>query len=463
MTIRQPARVVILGGSFAGLFTALELEKRMPADGSLQVTLISHDNYLLFTPMLAEVAAGEVSPDNVAVPLRRFLRRVRVWQGDATGADLQRKVVLMRHLVTGEPAEVPYDHLVLALGSVTSYHHVPGAPENSLTFKSLEDAANARAHLIDALEQASVQTDAGARRALLTIVVTGGGNTGVELAASLNDLAESMRRCYPGLARERARVVLVHHGQRLLEQLDDSLAAYALRLLRRRRVDVRLSTDVKEVRADGVELDPGGTLPTRMVFWTAGIAPSPFVDALPVPKDHHGAVIVDGNFAVQGNPGVWALGDCASIPNPKGGTYAPLAQNAEREGPAVAANILATLRGQPLKSFTFQPLGMMTPLGSHRAVARIFGRNLSGLPAWLLWRAAYLSKLPGLDRKIRVGTDWLLDTILPPDIVDTLGRTPSPPVPAVAPAGAAAATSKASHPSPADAVTTPASAPASKK
>lgn len=441
MNAAQPTRIVILGGGFGGLAVAQHLEKVLRTDHSIQVTLISRDNYIVFTPMLPEVAAGQIAPDHVATPLRRYLRRVRVWQGDAISVDLQRRVLSMRHMLTGAPREVPYDHLVLALGSVTSYHHVPGAEEYSLPFKALADAARARARVIDAFEQAALETDPAARRSLLTFVVAGGGNTGVELAASLNDLLETLRAYYPRLAREQPRLVLVHHGSRLMEEFDEQMGAYALRLLRQRGLDVRLNTDVKAVREDGVDLSPGGPLPARTVFWAAGIAPSPFLATLPVPKDRHGAVVVDEHFAVPGYPGLWALGDNASVPDAKGGTYAPLAQNAIREGPVVAANILATLRGEPLRRFAYQPMGVMTSLGRRRAVATVFGRHFSGLPAWALWRAAYLSKLPGLDRKARVGVDWLLDVVFPPDIIDTLGEETVPPAASAPSAGSPRVTS----------------------
>jgi NADH dehydrogenase len=420
-----PTRIVILGGSYAALNVAKRLEKRMPADGSVQVTLISRDNYLLFTSMLPEVAAGQVAPDHIATPLRRLLRRVRIWQGDVIGADLERRTVTMRHMATGEPLDVPFDHLVIALGSVTSYHHTTGAEEHSLTFKSLEDAARARARVIDCFEQATIERDPAARTALLTFVVAGGGNTGVELAASLQDFLQAMRRSYPRLGGTRPRVVLVHHGQRLLEQLDASLADDALKLLRQRGMDIRLGTGVAAVSAEGVTLDPGGDVPSRTVFWTAGIAPNPFVESLPVPKDSHGAVIVDTHLAVKDHPGLWALGDDAGVPSPAGGAYAPTAQNAENEGPVVADNILATIAGTPLRTISYESKGMVTSLGHRRAVAQVFGKRISGLPAWMLWRGAYLAMLPGLDRKARVGMDWLLDTIFPPDIVDTLGEPPA--------------------------------------
>jgi len=458
----QPPRIVILGGGFGALNVARHLEAALRADDRVEVTLISRENYLLFTPMLAEVAAGALSADHAAVPLRSFLRRVAVRQGEATGADLDQRTVTMRHSATGQAVTVPYDHLVLATGAVTSYHHVPGATEHTLGFKTLADAAAARGRVIDCFEQAAVESDSTARRGLLTFVVAGGGYTGVELAAALADFLRDLRRYYPALTRERLYLVLAHHGQRLLEELDEADAAYTLRLLRRMGIAVRLGTGVSAVAADSVELSPGGTLPTRTVFWTAGVAPSPFVGALPLPKDAHGAVIVDEHLAVPEHPGIWALGDCAHVPNRQGGTCGPTAQNAEQEAPVVAHNILASLRSEPLREFDYTSRGMLASLGHQTAVGEVFGRRFSGLPAWLLWRTAYLAMLPGMDRKARVAMDWLLDLLLPPDIVNSLhpsriaaplavtgsesAAPPSPVAPPAAAPGAAAPPSPATPP-----------------
>jgi len=420
MSARQPTRVLILGGGFGGLSAALHFERALPADDSVEVFLINRDNYLLFTPMLAEVAMGEVNPLHIAVPLRAFLRRVHVRQAEIVGIDLAQRKVKTYFDASDETDEVSYDHLILALGSVTSYHHAPGAETHAFPFKTLGDAARIRDRVIDCFEQAAHDDNPDHRRALLTFVVAGGGFSGVELAAALADFVRETRRFYPRLAGEKLHLVLAHHGHRLLEELDEASAAYTLTLLKREGIAVRLGTAVTAVMADSVQLDPGGTIPTRSVFWTAGVAPSPLVQSLPIPKDHHGAVVVDGHLAVQGQPGLWAIGDCASIPNPhEGGTYAPLAQNAEREGPVVAHNVLATLRGEPLSTFDYRLLGTFASLGQRSAVGRVMGLRFSGFPAWLLWRSVYLAKLPGLDRKTRVGTDWLLDFVLPADVVAT--------------------------------------------
>jgi NADH dehydrogenase len=447
--VEHPTRIVILGGGFGALNVARHLEAALRVDDRVEATLISRNNYLLFSPMLAEVAAGALAADHAAVPLRSFLRRVVVRQGEVTAADLDRRTVTMCHSATGQPVTLPYDDLVLALGSVASYHHVPGAAEHTLGFKTLADAAAARGRAIDCFEQAAVEPDSAVRRALLTFVVAGGGYTGVELAAALADFLRDLRRYYPTLAREPLRLVLAHHGQRLLEELDEGAAAYTLRLLRRMGIAVRLSTGVSAVAADSVELSPGGTLPTRTVFWTAGVAPSPFVEALPLPKDAHGAVIVDQHLAVPDHPGIWALGDCAHVPNRQGGTYGPTAQNAEQEAGVVAHNILASLRGEPLRDFNYRSRGMLASLGHRTAVGQVFGLHFSGLPAWFLWRTAYLAMLPSRDRRTRVAMDWLLDLLLPPNIVSSLyparlaapaapaeSETSPPPSPATPPAAA---------------------------
>jgi NADH dehydrogenase len=308
---------------------------------------------------------------------------------------------------------------VLALGSETTFHHVAGAAQYALPFKRLADAARIHDRIVDCFEQASVDPDPDNRRKLLTFVVAGGGFSGVELAAALADFLRETRRFYPSLAREPIRLVIAHHGKRLAEELSEAASAYVLDYFRRQRVAVRLGCGVVGVTPDGVQLQPGGTIATHTVMWTAGVAPNALVATLPVAKDQHGAVVVDEHFAVQDQPGVWAIGDCAHVPDPRGGTYAPLAQNAEQEGPVLAHNILATIRGEPLRTFDYRLIGTFASLGTYSAVGQIFGHIFSGLPAWFLWRSVYLAKMPGINRKLRVGLDWLADIFLPADTVST--------------------------------------------
>jgi NADH dehydrogenase len=420
-------RVLILGGGFAGVAAARAFERRLPSDRRTTVTLVCRDNYLLFTPMLAEVAAGEIDAAHIATPTRAFLRRVHVQQGEVVAIDLERHRVQVYSPVIQDQTELPYDHLILALGSVASFRHAPGAAEHAFPFKHIGDAQRIHDRVLDCFDRAAGESDPAQRRALLTFVVAGGGFAGVELAAALADFVHAGRRFYPRLAGEQAGVLLAHHGARLVEELPEATAAYTLRRLQQQGVDLRLRTAVTDVTPASVTLDPGGTIPTRSVFWTAGVAPNPVVAALALPKDKHGAIVVDGFLRVPEQRGLWALGDCAAIPDPRGGgTYGALAQNAEREGPVVAHNVLATMGGTPLRAFDYHLQGLFASLGRRHAVGEIYGRQVRGHVAWFLWRTVYLAKLPGLDRRIRVGSDWLLDLLFPPDVIALHGGTRGP-------------------------------------
>ena len=424
---QSPTRVLILGGGFAGLAAARHLELHLPKDGSIEATLVSRDNYLLFTPMLAEVAAGLIDADHIVTPTRAFLRRVHALQGEVVGVDLEGRRVRIYSPVVQDQSELPYDHLILALGSVASFRHISGAAEHAFPFKHLGDAERIHDRVLDCLDWAASEPDLAQRQALLTFVVAGGGFAGVELAAALADFARAAQRFFPRLAGETAHVLLAHHGDRLLEELPKAAAAYTQKRLQQQGIDLHLRTDVTGVTPESVTLDPGGTILTRSVFWTAGVVPNPVVTSLAVPKDRHGAVVVDECLRVPQQPGLWAIGDCAAVPDPHGGgTYGPLAQNAEREGPVAADNVLATVRGTALQSFNYQPQGMFASLGRRHAVGEIFGRQVSGFQAWWLWRAVYLAKLPGIDRRLRVDGDWLLDLLFPPDLIALHAGTRGP-------------------------------------
>src|SRR5262249_52147124 len=265
---------------------------------------------LLFTPMLADVATGQLNPIHIATPTRAFLRRVQVRQGEVVGVDLERRRGQTYSPPGQEQAERPSEHLILALGSVASFRHAPGAETYAFPFKHLGDAARIRDRVLDCIDWAASEPDPAKRRALLTFVVAGGGFAGVELAAALADFLDATRRYYRRLAGERPQLLLAHHGSRLLEELPEAAAGYTLKRLQRQGVDVRLRTGVTAVTPETATLDPGGTIATRSVFWTAGVAPNPLVESLPLPKDQHGALTVDGHLAVQGQQGIWAIGDC---------------------------------------------------------------------------------------------------------------------------------------------------------
>jgi NADH dehydrogenase len=423
-------RIVILGGGFAGVTTAIHLERAFGADPSISLTLISTTNALLFTPMLAEVAGGSLEAAHISSPLRTSLRRTAVIRGRVTEIDLeQRRVRLapgarmpMAAADTGKSAEgLAYDHLVLALGAVSSYVGMSDVQAAAFEFKSLADAMRIRNHVIDLFERADSEPDPAVRGPMLTFVVAGGGFAGAELAGALNDFTRGMLAYYPNIPHDELKVVLVHSRDRILPELSGPLAAYALRQMAVRGVTFKLNARVRGAGEGVVLLQPGEELRTQTLVWTAGTAPHPLLQTLPVPRDRRGGVIVDPTLAVPGRAGVWAVGDCAAVPHGPGGeTCPPTAQFAVREAALLARNIRARLNGRPLKAFRFQSLGSLCVVGYHTACAEIKGFRFSGLFAWLLWRAIYLGKLPGFERKARVLVDWLLELFFPRDTVQTL-------------------------------------------
>jgi NADH dehydrogenase len=419
--------IVILGGGFAGVTTALHLERAFGADPSVSFTLVSDTNALLFTPLLAEVAGGSLEAAHISCPLRTNLRRTAVILGRVTGIDLERRRARLA-CVPGTAAdtnesgvELGYDHLVLAIGAVSSYAGLTDVQAAAFEFKSLADAIRIRNHVIAMFERADAEAVPRVRGPMLTFVVAGGGFAGAELAGALNDFTRGMLAYYPNIPPDEVKVVLVHSRERILPELSAPLAAYALRQMAARGVTFKLNTRVSGAREGVVELRPDEEIRTRTLVWTAGTAPHPILQSLPLPRDRRGSVIVDPTLAVPGCEGVWALGDCAAVPHGPGEvTCPPTAQFAVREAALLAGNIRALLLGRPAKAFQFQSLGSLCVVGYHTACAEIKGLRFSGLFAWLLWRAIYLSKLPGFERKARVVVDWLLELFFPRDTVQTL-------------------------------------------
>src|ERR1700736_1178899 len=412
-------QVVILGGGFAGVSTAEHLEKQFRSDPAVSFTLISETNSWLFTPMLVEVATSGLEPTHISTPLRTSLKRTRVLRSRVTSIDLQRKQV---YLNDEEPQTgLHYDHLVLALGSVSNCPGNTAVAENALEFKTLGDAMRIRNHVIDVFERADSELDPGCRRALLTFVVAGAGFSGAELAGGLNDFARGMIADYPNLSTDDLRIILVHSRGRILPELSESLANYAMQRMRERGVTFKLNTRVVDARSGSISLNPSEEIATETFVRTAGATPNPILKELPVKHDSRGAVLVDRTLAIPDYRNVWALGDCASVSDTKTGKICPpTAQVATREAVVLAHNIRARLLGRPLKAFRFRSLGTLCIVGYHTACAEIRGRKFSGLFAWLLWRGVYLSKLPSLERKVRVLTDWTLELFFPRDIVQTI-------------------------------------------
>jgi NADH dehydrogenase len=424
---QQRKRIVILGGGFAGMKTAACLEQELHTNSSAMITLISETNALLFTPMLAEVAGSTLEPSHISTPLRSSLRRTEFIRGRVDAIDLEnRKVVLASDSPTGDLV-VPYDHLVLALGSVSNYLGMANIEKLAFNFKSLVDAIRIRNHVIEMFERADREPDASHRVPFLSFVIAGGGFAGVELAGALNDFARGILADYPNLNPSELSIVLVHTRDRILPELSESLARYAQKKMEVRGVKFRLNARLSDAQP-GVVVVSDGQIRAQTLVWTAGTAPNPLLKSQPFERDKRGAVKVDFTLAVPGYPGVWALGDCAAVNDAKTGKpYPPTAQFAIREAATVARNIVAQLGGRPLKNFHFNSLGAVCVVGHQTACAELsvpFARSksvrFSGLLAWLMWRGIYLSKLPGMERKIRVLMDWMIELFFPRDIVQTV-------------------------------------------
>jgi NADH:quinone reductase (non-electrogenic) len=402
-------RVVILGGGFAGLYSALHFEKTIAADPTVEVTLVSRENFVLFTPMLHEVAAGDLDPSDIVCPLRPMLKRVRFLQADVDSIDLEAWEVSLAHGVDRKRKVLTYDHLIIALGSESNFFELPGVAERALTMKTLGDAFMLRNQVLGMLEMASLTDDAFARRAMLTFVVAGGGFAGVETVGALNDFVRDALTYYPTLNEAELRITLVHPNSVLLPELNESLGRYAQTQLASRRVEIRTDTGVVAFTDRGVELSNGETLGTQTLVWTAGVKPPGVLQSLPAKKEK-GRLIVNERLELPGFPGVWAVGDCAWIPNGSiGKPHPPTAQHALREAVRCAKNVVAAIRGSPKAPFRFSTLGQLAAIGHHAGVADILGLRLSGFLAWWLWRTIYLAKLPTFEKKLRVALRWTLD------------------------------------------------------
>jgi NADH dehydrogenase len=414
----MPPRILILGGGFAGLTSARKLE-RLLGPGEAAITLVSRENFSLFTPMLPEVGSGNLETRHVVTPVRAQLSRTTFVLGEVRSVDLERKTVDVEHVIARSTRTLPYDQLVFALGSVNSTFDLPGIAARSIPYKTLEDADRLRNHVIAMLEYAAVADDAEERRRLLRFVFVGGGFTGVEAAGEMVDFFRSSLHFYPTIPPDEVEVYLVEGGKKLLPDLQAGMGEYSARALARRGVRVLTNSMVQGADEFGLQIKNGPKIETRTIVWSAGVKPSPVVAALPIGSGRGGAIVVNEDLSVANYPGVWALGDCASIPAPGGTTHPATAQHAIRQGPVLARNLVATLRGKPTVPFRYVSLGIMASLGARRGVAGLRGKYLlTGFPAWALWRTYYLLRLPGLDRQARVAFDWTLGLVFPRDIAE---------------------------------------------
>ena len=430
MATGQRTRILILGGGFGGVATAQRLARRLGRAHGVEITLVNRDNYFVFVPLLASAAAGSLEALHVVAPLRHLLKGQVLFRAEeVTGIDFQRRLVTTLSPTTGREHALPYDHLVIALGNVVNLARLPGVAQHGKPLRTLGDALAIRNHVLQMLEAADIETDPAVRRELTTFVVAGGGFSGVEMVGELNDMVRAVIRYYPALREAPVRVILLHSGERLLPELSPGVADYALRRLRRRGVEVRLNTRLAAATPFEAVLEGGEKIPTRTLIVTVGNAPPPVVAGLSLAKER-GRIAVDEYLRVPGVPGVWALGDNAAVPNRAAGDGAispPTAQFAIRQGRTLADNLVATLRGAPLRPFAFNGLGQLCLVGHGAGVGELrFGIKPRGLLGWALWRGVYWAKMPSLGRKLQVGADWLFDLFIPRELAQVnLARTRS--------------------------------------
>lgn len=402
-------RIVIAGGGFAGLYAAMYFDKTLARRREVDVVLISRENFIVFTPMLHEVAGGDLQPSDIVSPLRRILRHVKVVEAEVDAIDLRARKVSCVAGIRDVRREFQFDHLLLALGSETNFFDLSSVRDWAATMKTMSDAALLHNMMVALLETAALQDDESARRQLLTFVIAGGGFAGVETTGAVNDFVRDTARYYPSITETDIRVVLIHPDGFLLPELGEELGLYAERKLRERNVDVVKGTRVAGYDGSIVTLTDGTSIPASTLVWTAGVKPSAVIGSLPCEKER-ARLRVNEYLAVPGVNGLWAAGDCAAVPDVTTGKFCPpTAQHGLRQGVAAAKNIEAAIVGRPLKPFRYRALGLLASIGRHTGVAMVFGVKFSGFTAWWLWRTIYLAKLPGLAKKLRVMVGWTLD------------------------------------------------------
>jgi NADH dehydrogenase len=421
-------KIVIVGGGFAGAYAAQALERRLRKRDDVEILLYCRENYTVFQPMLPEVISGTIGLTDVVSPLRRMLKRTHVHVREIESIDVANKTVGVAAGFKPHAHVESYDHLIIAPGTVTDFRGLPGLPEHALPFKNLADALELRSRVIHALEEADVETDdPELRQQLLTFVVAGGGFSGVEVVAELNDFVRHVAKLYRRIDPKEIRIVLVHAQDRILPEMKPRLGAFAQKILRKRGVELMLGYRLHAATGESALLSgPNGvvSVPTKTLVSTIPASPHPLIDGLTLPKTKNGRLAVEGTLRVKDRDDIWALGDCASVPTRDGGACPPTAQHATRQAKLVAENIAAALDGKPLATFDFKGLGKMGSLGCRNAVAEIFGVSISGFLAWFLWRTIYLAKMPGWGRRIKVASSWTLDLLLEPELVELrLGGT----------------------------------------
>jgi NADH:quinone reductase (non-electrogenic) len=406
-----------VGGGYVGLYTALGLQKLLRPDEA-EITLITPESFMTYQPFLPEAASGNIEPRHVVVPLRSVLRRrVRLIVGTVTGIDHLRRTAHVRS-AGGEAYDVDYDIVVIGLGSVSRVLPVPGLAQRAVGFKTVTEAIYLRNQVLSRMDAAESGVDAALRKRALTFLFVGGGYAGVEALAELEDLARDACRFYRTIRREEMRWVLVEASDTILPEIGSGLAGYALERLRRRGIEVHLETRLESAEGGRMVLSNGDAFEADTLVWTTGVRAHPLLGRLGFPLDDRGRLIADEYLRVKDVPGAWTAGDGAAIPDlTTGGTSPPTAQHALREARRLAKNIVATLRGREPKSFRYRNMGQLVSLGLYKGVARVLGVRLRGFPAWFLHRTYHVTRIPTLNRKVRVIADWTVALFFRRDVV----------------------------------------------
>jgi NADH dehydrogenase len=415
-------RILVCGGGFAGVYSALRLERRVRHTDH-EIVLVNAENYLQYQPFLPEAASGTIEPRHVVVALRQVLRRTRLVVGEVETIDHGARRAHMRTL-DGASLELPYDTVVLTPGSVSRVPPVPGLAERAVGFKTIDEAIHLRNDVLARLEAASETTDPDRRRALLTFVFVGGGYAGVEALAELEDLCRAALERYPELEDERPRWVLIEATGRILPDIDIRLAEYALRRLARRGIEIHLETRLESAEGGIMRLSSGEVFPAATLVWTTGVRPHGLAARSGFPVDGHGRVTCDEFLRVHDAdtgvvPGAWAAGDSAAVPDlTTGGLCPPTAQHALRQAKRLAGNVAASIRGRPVRAFRYRNRGQLVSLGRYRGIARLPGRiRLHGFPPWWLHRSYHVARMPTVNRKVRISLDWTVALFFPRDVV----------------------------------------------
>ncbi|MGR6971334.1 NAD(P)/FAD-dependent oxidoreductase [Streptomyces cynarae] len=428
-------RILIVGGGYVGLYTALRLQQKLKAElrrGEAEIVVVSPDPYMTYQPFLPEAAAGAISPRHVVVPLRRVLPDCHVLIGEATAVDHAKRIATISTLSseeTGQTEQIAYDELVLAPGSVSRTLPIPGLADHGIGFKTVEEAIGLRNHVIEQMDIASSTRDPAIRDAALTFVFVGGGFAGVEALGELEDMARYAARYYHNVKPEDMRWILVEASDRILPEVGEEMGRYTVTELRRRNIDVRLETRLESCADRVAVLSDGSRFPTRTVVWTAGVKPHPVLAATDLPLNGRGRLKCTPQLTVDGVTHAWGAGDAAAVPDvtaeEPGRETAPNAQHALRQARVLGDNIVHALRDEPLETYAHKYVGSVASLGLHKGVAHVYGRKLKGWPAWFMHRTYHLSRVPTFNRKARVLAEWTLAGLFKREIV-SLGSLEHP-------------------------------------